>query len=1020
MPIFKNNDDLYNTAVTIKRTPKDAAVTRGSDTFYFRYYRQMNNKYVRMPWYHALGESVFIRCQIEENAEGYIYGNTSGANIYVYKSGSTHQIQWRNGTTVLLSIACDDKRHDIGFMGVIPDLSSFAGRKMYPFCDGVTYDTIEITTTVSPYYARVGGVIDGTTNSACIHSSGTWAIRIYEVYAYSFMFDDQKALYTFDMYPANYNASATDGTMVDIRDSQENGTTVNGSAAGGTSTSSTENFPEEGYGVQLHDIKFITNSGYNNIVPILAEDKGVDTDAGFTEDGTAAGQADYPASLTQSSDVRKFAISVKDLPRPSGWTYAEFNPSISGGFNYDAGELHHGRTPKWSIWNDVIDFGFLVDANGRMRFNMLKRMVTSGQDAGSPAFCKVKTIGAPLQYFDNYNTDVNCFHAPFIRFDNDTLKVNLHNGAMVRTENEDINGGSVTAATGFGRPAHDNEVVFSLNETLGGKVSYRLGNLAPWNRSYSEMSDIGWMPQGVKLSLTLTEQGLDVFVETKEHKETSEPYLTSGATTAVKNEYRINGWSEDLVPTSDPERKWRLLDYIMNYTESNPMPLWAKMSMIVGASAINNLVDCSYLVAPKKCSMYPVFDMKIDGTSGVSERDENWNSGSQAWKEAWKNADAPNYRAILKPEGGLNLCNVYGCDFTNSFDNELYSSMMLTRFDYDNGSGGTLAIFTTLSMPIIGCTTNSSGAISALDANNTDYVGVVELFYYANGGYNYAATIKRAITKTQLEAPLPEHPDPSDYKTWYGPFTASRWVGNNPTSPYALWKNGQRQFGYYTSSSASAILNTTEACRDIDAHNSESGHLYDKVRFLAVNGFDFNISRGVYNYALPKDATAIFHVYDASTTPIFVVYDNALWDATHHHVIFPDCGETISSQRTYEMADSWMQFTPSSGSVTLELYFRAFTRNGSAYVAANPVMTPNVSASNNSGKMVIERYNASGTLQSTTEDYVYNLLSKSGSTPLTYTKQILGLDDVIYEDCYRFQKTFSNVQAGDYFKVKIS
>ena len=1018
MPIFKNSLDVYNTAVTIKRTPKDVAVTRYRDNWYFRYYRQMNNRAIKMRWYHGLGESVIIRCEIEANAEGYIYGNTSGANIFVYKNGSTHKIQWRNGTTVLKEIDCDDKRHEIGFMGVIPDLGSFSGRKMYPFYDGTTY-TNEFSTSVSAALAFVGGAIDGNTNPPCIHSSGTWAIRIYEVYARSFYYQNMLSLNTFDMYPASTTANADDCMVIDIRDSLDDASTVNGSAAGGTSSSSAVSFPQVGYGVQLHDVKFITDSGYDNIIPMLAEDKGVDTDAGFTEDGTAAGQADYPASLTQSSDVRKFAFCLNGMPRPSGWQYNEFNPSISGGFNYAVGELHHGRTPKWSIWNDVIDFGFLINVDGYMTFNLRKRMEGTDYDGG-PAFCRTKTIGAPLQYFDNYNTDVNCIHAPFIRFDNDVLKVNLHNGAMVRTENEDINGGSVTAATGFGRPAHDNEVVFSLNETLGGKVSYRLGNLAPWNRSYSEMSDIGWMPQGVKLSLTLTEQGSDVFVETKEHKETSEPYLTSGATTAVKNEYRINGWSEDLVPTSDPERKWRLLDYIMNYTESNPMPLWAKMSMIVGASAINNLVDCSYLVAPKKCSLYPAFDMKIDGTSGVSERDENWNSGSQAWKEAWANADAPNYRAILKPEGGLNICNVYGCDFTNSFDNELYSSMMLTRFDYDNGSGGTLAIFTTLSMPIIGCTTNSSGAITALDADNTDYVGVVELFYYANGGYNYAATIKRAITKTQLEAPLPEQPDPSDFKTWYGRFTASRWVGNNPTSPYALWKNGQRQFGYYTSTSASAILDTPEECRNIDAHNSESGHLYDKVRFLAVNGFDFNISRGVYNYALPKDATAIFHVYDASTTPIFVVYDNALWDATHHHVIFPDCGETISSQRTYEMADSWMQFTPLSGSVTLELYFRAFTRSGSNYVVADPLMVPNVTSSNNSGKMVIERYNASGTLQSTTEDYVYNLLSKSGSTPQPYTKQILGLDDVIYDGCYRFQKTFSNVQAGDYFKVKIS
>lgn len=1014
MPIFKNNSDPFNTAVTIKRTPKDAAVTRGSDTFYFRYYRQMNNRYVRMPWYHSLGESVFIRCQIEANAEGYIYGNTSGANIYVYKNGSTHQIQWRNGTTVLLSIACDDKRHDIGFVGVIPDLSTFVGRKMYPFCDGVTYDTIEITTTVSPYNARVGGVIDGTTNSACIHSSGAWAIRIYEVYANSFMFDDQKALYTFDMYPANYNASATDGTMVDIRDSHENGTTVNGSAAGGTSTSSTENFPEEGYGVQLHDIRFITNSGYDNIVPILAEDGGVDGDAGFQSDGTAAGQADYPASLTQSSDVRKFAFCLSGMPRPSGWTYAEFNPSISGGFNYAVGELHHGRTPKWSIWNDVIDFGFYIDEYGYMGFNLLKRMVGSGYDGG-PAFCRTKTIGAPLHYFDQYNTDRNCIHAPYIRFSDDVLQVNLHNGAMLRTQIADIGAGDINAyITHLGRKPYDSEMIYDLNESLGGQVSYRLGNLAPWNRTYDEMQNVGWIPMGVKLSLTLTEQGSEVFVESKEHKETSAPYLTSGASQAVKNAYRINGWTDELVVTSSPERKWRLLDLIMNYSESNPLPLWAKMTMITGVAAINNSIDCSRLVASRKCSMYAVYEPKIDGTSGAGERDENWDSTDQTYRENWRNTDAPNYRMVMKPEGGLNICNVYGCWFSTNFINETYSPCMKTRFDYDADSGGALKIFTTLSLPIIGCTTDSEGNITALDQNATNYMGLVELFYYDNGAYKYTAAIKKSITKVQLEASFS-----GDYTKWYGPAAASTWIGNNPTSPYALWKNGKRQYGYYTSSSASAILGTPEECKNIDAHNTSSGHLYDKVRFIAVNGYDFNIPRTANNFALPKDATAVCHVYNLSTVPVLVAYDNALWDAKHHHVIFPDCGTPLSSQRTYEMADSWMQFTPSSGSVTLELYFRAFTRSGSDYVAANPVMVPNVTSSNNSGKITIRRYNASGVEQSTTTDYVYNLLSKSGSTPLTYTKQILGLDGVIYDDCYRLQKSFSNIQTGDYFIVSI-
>ena len=93
--IIKNNDDILNTAVTIKRCPKDTLVAVGTRNVYFRLYEQLNNKYFTMPWYNALGESVIIRCEIEANAEGYLYGNTSGANIYIYKSGSTHNIQWR-------------------------------------------------------------------------------------------------------------------------------------------------------------------------------------------------------------------------------------------------------------------------------------------------------------------------------------------------------------------------------------------------------------------------------------------------------------------------------------------------------------------------------------------------------------------------------------------------------------------------------------------------------------------------------------------------------------------------------------------------------------------------------------------------------------------------------------------------------------------------------------------------------------------------------------------------------------
>lgn len=979
MPIFKNNGDLYNTAVTIKRMPKDVAVTRGNDTFYFRYYRQMNNKYVRMRWYHALGESVFIRCQIEENAEGYIYGNTSGANIYVYKSGSTHQIQWRNGTTPLLSIDCDDKRHDIGFVGVIPDLSSFAGRKMYPFCDGVTYDTIEITTTVSPYYARVGGVIDGTTNSACIHSSGSWAIRIYEVYAYSFMFDDQKALYTYDMYPATDNVSDTDGRMVDIRDSQENGITVNGSAAGGTPTSSTENFPQEGYGVQLHDIKFITNSGYDNIVPILTEDNGLDEDAGWTTQGTGRGEAEPPCTLTNGSDVRSFAFGLSGIARPAGWTIANAG---------SLGLLKIGRKPKWSIWNDIIDFGFFYDDNHEMAFDATINTVAAGTSGAVGTYCPRKSIGFCLEKFDGYDTtssqddqSVTKFHPPYMRFSDNNLTIHNHNGAFVRCLAEDLMGGNVGA--NYKEPnetaayVQDNQAVFNFNKFIGGSISYRLGNLAPWNRTEAQMDDMGWKPIGVNVTLSITQNTQTRWVELANKHIVGYPYLTKDADYAtVKKPFREDGFNDEGFAVGSSQ--WTLFDVLKELGDEADM--WADMNLVVNdASGQAVDVSCKNLVCSQKCHVTRLDEPYIDNLNVPS-------------------SEYTNYRMLVNSTPSI--CLVQGGSLLYWYDYGGYTdrrnARVLTRFDSDNE--------TQVYLPFIGCTI-SDGKVTALDTTGTNYMALVECYYVQHNEvtdedeYMYKCCVKSSINKTTLQQNYP-----SCHTQWMGDQNAYRY-------PFGLHQGGKLQWGTIQGNQSQIYDYADTAGTHVD--NTD---LFAKARFIAFTGADFDFATP----AIPQNATIVTNIYNVTTAPAFFIFKGVttprvitLWYPSCHEIATAAPAGSGDSARYYEFSQPCYRFN-GDGSTSIEFYYISFVKNGNNFVRTAPA----VSDINNGGKLYIYK-----STNLSTPVMIKNLADvvRNGNTPVLFSCDIIGLDGARDNAAYKLQMNLSaGLASGEVYYMQIT
>lgn len=475
MSIVKNNDNVSNTAVTIKRLAKDTAVMVDDTDFYFRYYMQFNNKYAIMPWYHAQGESVFIKCEIEENAEGYIYGHrgssTTGANIYVKNSNGVHEIQWREGDTVVWSEPWDDKVHIIGYKGEITDITTLAEERLLrPFYDGDTIMTqaAAISSSGNLWNARVGSVLEGdssaTQSGQSIHSTGSWAMRIYEIFAESFPYQSQiYDIYTYHFYPAVYNLSATQGLFVETRSVLVRRTMQTGSSQTGvTASDSVVNFPVEGYGVQLHDLKIITGSAYNDMIAILTEDGGIDTAAGFRTEGVAIGDADVANTLTKDNVTRKFAFSLKNMPVPSGWTY-------SGGNTM--GELAMGRKPRWSIWNDSIKFGKYVGTVGnkdRMLFNLF-----ANNDGTYNA------DGFDLRKFEGYDTSKNFPPSYEMGDDSNNILIEQHNGVpcTIRVVDKVVGG------------SYDERTVFFYTLASGAIGTIKLGNLPPWNYTAAEVDE---------------------------------------------------------------------------------------------------------------------------------------------------------------------------------------------------------------------------------------------------------------------------------------------------------------------------------------------------------------------------------------------------------------------------------------------------------------------------------------------------------------------------------------------------
>lgn len=446
----------------------------GDYNYKARQYVRLNNSYIQLGYtsnnntywqykYDASGcDDVIIRCEIPQNASGYIMGfrgsstsnefsiSISGGTI-TYKIGSTTRTHaWAAGV------------HNIGFT-----------HDLYAYFDGKT--GTQMTQSSGSNSPRGNMVVGGW------YKNGTYeaisSIDIYEVLINGFWVASQRNEARF--YAASGNSNDTPylfQTRIDSRAAGATALTSGTSSCGSAVT----------YGVQLHDLKFVTGSGYHDLVAIMCEDW--PEQAGKDKDGRVVVTPDAAYTLTgPNSATFTSAFMLKgnnpntgtstNMPIPAGWSHESTSPSRPNTQSTILGDLIFGRTPKWHLWADNINVGkYTVLDDGQLYFAYNIFKPRNGQQKPN------------LEQFENYGNGSNAHHPPFLNMGDD-LQIEYHNSVACKAKSATL---IPTFSNGFDSQGHifgaistkDNMRAFMHQlPPFGDDVKMGLGNLIDWHKT---------------------------------------------------------------------------------------------------------------------------------------------------------------------------------------------------------------------------------------------------------------------------------------------------------------------------------------------------------------------------------------------------------------------------------------------------------------------------------------------------------------------------------------------------------
>ena len=609
----------YDNYPRLRTLPKNTDIALAG--YNYRVFKglELNNYYVELPWYQRQGEYVFIKCSIDSNAVGPLYGryedgtyedNNARANIYI---ASGRVVQWRNGNTVKMSRTLDDKPHVIGWMAGQDDGTSDMAHRFYsPYLDGQTFSDIKLYDSGSSGHPYLCGFT--STNTGALYSTSTTAITVYEIAAYSYSSSSSNITWrvSYHEYAGKRTSVSTPtliSTLMHTSDTDRRCDAYPGPDVSDiTQSRQLVDFDDNelGYGITIADLRQITGGGYHTLLETVWDDGGPDISVGST-----SVLADNPscAKETSTSTIRKFAFLLKlssnQIPLPSGWTV---DTTTAPTRYYEAvGELIYGRRPKWSIWANSIKFGKYAVTDGSsnqvVHFNIFR-------ENNGTAVSKFDILK-----FDGYNP--NAVNAPHLSM-SEGITYEYHNGYCTRISQVEtiISGGVDNKIT-------DRNCMFAFNREGGGLAIVKLGNLPLWNYTEEEQNTNSGLNKlqayGGGIIVKCEGDTIANMIKTVEDSGDTpsgvpRPFC-SESTDATKEMFRTGGFDCTSVLRD------KAVDYMKDMLlKHGSREITAKMVMVKdwnndGSVRDGYIIDCSLLVPTKTSVATGIFDNYIFGTA---------------------------------------------------------------------------------------------------------------------------------------------------------------------------------------------------------------------------------------------------------------------------------------------------------------------------------------------------------------------------------------------------------------------
>ena len=792
----------------------------------------------QVDWAPCNAETVIIKCMFLPNVQGILYG-CEDHSIAAILEGQSREltIRWYiNGQNVYTVYNPPMRYCTYGFIGGKSGSGASTTYWIKPYFDDKAIGTTEYVVSGTETQAIIGGLTGGSSDSwlANENNPNQPAILIQEVYAFS------RVLPVYSHLPDghfHYYACLKDddyyammetlrelkfaypiGEYFDVVDFSEN---------------------EKGYGVQVFDLRHAFGSRFRGFIPLAFEDGGIDTSLGWTNN-----TADYwPSKLVKSGQTdRNFAFYIgnttthipMDNALADGWT-----PTKQGGTGYELGELIKGHKPKWNIWNDVIKFGLYVHKNVdntlAMRFNAL-RIIDVSATTGAP---HMSTIDGKtnLIWFDGYSANSAFSHPPMLTVTNNSLAVHIHNGAMSRCLASDVMAGLPSTYL-------DNQCVFKLNTNVGSTINCRVGNMAFWNFTETELNYYGYAIKGVKLSLT-SDPGTYEYANASSIESS---IFSSDSSSTIMNKYRYNG--VDCPITLTKENQWRLYDLIMNATNKT-YPLLGKMTLVESSNAD---IDCSRLVPTKSFN-------------AVGHVDEAINSSSI------------NFRAIVDLNGvdqSNYLLGVVGKEEEQTSPSVVINPVALSPLYVVTGSGH----YSCIAIQLIRCHYDSNNDLipdydTTVDSSYKKFKAFIEVYTKRTN----SDTISQFTTMINSMNGISEF---AKYCQYGSPTASSRLTGwspqsslfsqmwytaytVNPNKRHTVWNDGNWYY-FPRDTTSSGSVNFTYAA------TSTRTILVPRRMLFGDNNTE----------ELTNNTTMIAHIYDYNTTTVISSFYGDLFSTEHH------------------------------------------------------------------------------------------------------------------------------------------